>query len=46
MVRDYEFKQVQPGKEWEWIAYFVSVPKNWPVYITRRTEPGKISPIA
>ncbi|ETS73483.1 hypothetical protein PFICI_14429 [Pestalotiopsis fici W106-1] len=36
MMRDYEFKQVQPGKEWEWMAYFICVPKHWPVYISKR----------
>ncbi|KAI0148893.1 cytochrome P450 [Pestalotiopsis sp. NC0098] len=36
MMRDYEFQQVQPGKEWEWMAYFICVPKHWPVYITKR----------
>lgn len=36
MVRDYDFKQVDPNKEWEWLAYFTIVPKSWPVHVTKR----------
>ncbi|KAI0127595.1 cytochrome P450 [Xylariales sp. AK1849] len=37
MVRDYDFKQVDPKKEWDWLAYFTCVPKDWPVYVSKRT---------
>ncbi|KAK8084910.1 cytochrome p450 [Apiospora hydei] len=36
IVRDYEVRQVVPGAEWKWSAWFTSVPHSWPVYITKR----------
>ncbi|KAK8116160.1 hypothetical protein PG984_012662 [Apiospora sp. TS-2023a] len=36
IVRDYEVRQVVPGAEWKWSAWFTAVPHSWPVYITRR----------
>ncbi|KAK7942902.1 cytochrome P450 [Apiospora aurea] len=36
IVRDYEVRQVVPGAEWRWSAWFTSVPHSWPVYITKR----------
>ncbi|KAK4159610.1 cytochrome P450 [Cladorrhinum sp. PSN259] len=33
LVRDYGIRQVDPKKEWEWMAYFSVVPESWPVYI-------------
>ncbi|KAK1753120.1 benzoate 4-monooxygenase cytochrome P450 [Echria macrotheca] len=36
LVRDYDFRQVDPQQEWTWKAYFTVVPENWPCYVTRR----------
>ncbi|KAK7931347.1 hypothetical protein PG985_002059 [Apiospora marii] len=36
LVRDYEVRQVVPGAEWRWSAWFTAVPHSWPVYVTRR----------
>ncbi|KAK3988704.1 cytochrome P450 [Cladorrhinum sp. PSN332] len=37
LVRDYDIEQVDPKKNWEWVAYFTVVPESWPVYIKSRT---------
>ncbi|KAK7991890.1 cytochrome p450 [Apiospora saccharicola] len=39
IVRDYEVRQVVPGAEWKWLAWFTAVPHSWPVYITKRGRP-------
>ncbi|KAK8121115.1 hypothetical protein PG999_005235 [Apiospora kogelbergensis] len=36
IVRDYEIRQVVPGAEWKWSAWFTVVPHGWPVYISKR----------
>ncbi|RYP51953.1 hypothetical protein DL768_002829 [Monosporascus sp. mg162] len=38
IVRDYDIRQVEPGKEWKWAAHFTVVPHDWPVYITKRAD--------
>ncbi|KAG8158167.1 hypothetical protein KVR01_011928 [Diaporthe batatas] len=35
LVRDYNFKQVDPKEEWEYKAYFTVVPHGWPVHVNR-----------
>ncbi|KAG8160704.1 hypothetical protein KVR01_008968 [Diaporthe batatas] len=36
IVRDYEIRQVEPGKKWSYKAYFNVVPHSWPVYVAKR----------
>ncbi|KAK4184558.1 putative cytochrome P450 E-class, group I [Podospora australis] len=36
LVRDYDIRQVDPRKDWEWRAYFTVVPHSWPCYIKAR----------
>ena len=36
IVRDYEIRQVVPGAEWKWSAWFTVVPHGWPVHISKR----------
>ncbi|KAL2277289.1 hypothetical protein FJTKL_00131 [Diaporthe vaccinii] len=38
LVRDYDFRQVNPEEEWEYKAYFTVVPHGWPVYVTKREK--------
>jgi hypothetical protein len=38
LVRDFEWEQVIPGKEWTFETYFTSVPYNWPVNMRRRQK--------
>jgi len=35
IVRDYNIRQVDPKKEWEYEAYFNILPRNWPVYVEK-----------
>jgi hypothetical protein len=36
IVRDFNFRQVNPKEEWQFLAYFTIVPKGWPVYVEKR----------
>ncbi|KUI71583.1 Pisatin demethylase [Cytospora mali] len=36
LVRDYDIRQVNPGQEWQWKAYFTVAPHSWPCYIEKR----------
>ncbi|KAK3395674.1 cytochrome P450 [Sordaria brevicollis] len=36
LVRDYEFRQVDPKQEWTWKANFTVTPENWPCYVKKR----------
>lgn len=36
LVRDYDIRQVHPGREWQWKAYFTVVPHSWPCYVEKR----------
>ncbi|KAK0648618.1 cytochrome P450 [Cercophora newfieldiana] len=38
VVRDYDFKQVDPKQEWTWKAYFTVVPENWPCKVKKRDQ--------
>lgn len=38
LVRDYDFKQVDPKQEWTWKAYFTVVPENWPCKVKKRNQ--------
>jgi cytochrome P450 len=35
VVRDYDISLVSPEKKWKWKAYFISVPYDWPVYVSK-----------
>ncbi|KAK0714043.1 benzoate 4-monooxygenase cytochrome P450 [Lasiosphaeria miniovina] len=35
LVRDYDVRQVNPGQEWSYEAYFNTLPHDWPVYVKR-----------
>lgn len=37
LVRDYNIRQVDEGKEWEWKAYITCVPHCWDCYVSKRT---------
>lgn len=36
IVRDYDIRQVDPKQKWTYSAYFIVVPRDWPVYIEKR----------
>lgn len=36
LVRDYNIRQVDPGRNWQWKAYFVVAPHTWPCYVEKR----------
>ncbi|ROV91667.1 hypothetical protein VMCG_09262 [Cytospora schulzeri] len=36
LVRDYDIRQVDKDKEWEWKAYITCVPHSWDCYISKR----------
>ncbi|ROW09024.1 hypothetical protein VMCG_02856 [Cytospora schulzeri] len=38
IVRDYDIRQVNPGQEWQWKAYFNIAPHSWPCYIEKRRQ--------
>jgi hypothetical protein len=38
VVRDYEWEQVEFGKEWSFETYFTAVPYGWPVKMRRRQK--------
>jgi cytochrome P450 len=38
IVRDYEIRQVNPGQEWQWKAYFSLAPHSWPCYVEKRKQ--------
>lgn len=35
IIRDYDIAQVDPQQEWKYEAYFSTLPREWPVYVTR-----------
>lgn len=35
VVRDYDISLVDPKKSWKWKAYFITVPYDWPVYVSK-----------
>ncbi|KAI0178107.1 cytochrome P450 [Pestalotiopsis sp. NC0098] len=35
VVRDYDISLVDPKKSWNWKAYFITVPYDWPVYVSK-----------
>lgn len=35
IVRDYDIRLVDPQKSWKWEANFITVPYDWPVYISK-----------
>ncbi|KAH8649346.1 cytochrome P450 [Xylariales sp. PMI_506] len=35
LVRDYDIRQQDPDEEWEFEAYFNTLPHGWPCYITK-----------
>ena len=41
MIRDYDIRQVEPGKEWRYEAHFTAVPYEWPCYVKRRDREGE-----
>lgn len=38
IVRNYDLRLVEPSKEWKWEAYFTMVPRDWPVFVSKRTS--------
>ncbi|KAJ5820379.1 hypothetical protein N7474_005970 [Penicillium riverlandense] len=40
LIRDFEFEQVDPKKEWEWKNHFSILPWGWPCKIRRRSIAG------
>ncbi|KAJ5682730.1 hypothetical protein N7462_005895 [Penicillium macrosclerotiorum] len=38
LIRDFEFEQVDPKKEWEWANHFTINPWGWPCNIRRRSS--------
>lgn len=38
VVRDFTWRQIREGEEWEYETYFTSVPHDWPVVLERRVK--------
>lgn len=36
LVRDYDVRQVEESKQWEWKAYVTCAPHSWDCYISKR----------
>jgi hypothetical protein len=36
LIRDYDIRQVNEGKNWEFVTHFTAVPYGWPCYVSRR----------